>query len=171
MVSPILISHVKSHRQKAITIRGSLYCLVFVNSSNLLQLEIMNPEREFLLNILSRFLEENPDKAAEQAFDICEKYLQQQQKSTLLEEHAALLEEKIEEMTLDYRILRIELRVEQRKNKNISPKTSHSYAELPNFLPSAPRKYFCEYIGSKLMPTNKPKISIYAPQHIYERFW
>ena len=103
----------------------------------------MNPEREFLLTAFSHFLDQNPNKAKENAMDMCEKYLIQQEKTTRLSEHCKLLEERNEEMLVDYQILRIELENEQQKNLSTKKRSvKHSSIGLPDFLSNAPHRYF-----------------------------
>jgi hypothetical protein len=94
----------------------------------------MTPEREFMIAVLSHYLDHHPDQAKEQAIDLCLKYLQQQEKSSQLHEHCKLLEEKQEEMELDYQILRMELKREQQKN--LSSSSHSSQIQLPPFLAS-----------------------------------
>ena len=89
----------------------------------------MNPEREFLLTAFSRYLDQNPHEARKQALDMCEKYLTQNEKTIRLEEHCQLLEEKINEQNIDYKILRIELEIEQRKH--LSPRKSQNKQNAP----------------------------------------
>ena len=96
----------------------------------------MTPEREFILTVFSYHLDQNPSKAKEQAMDMCIKYLEQQEKADGLEEHTQLLEEKIDELTIDYQILRMELEIEQQKNLSNDGNTKR-HIELPNFLSSA----------------------------------
>ena len=91
----------------------------------------MNPEREFLLTAFSYYLDHHPGEAKEQAIDMCAKYLEQQEKATRLSEHAKLLEDKVDELEIDYQILRIELEIEQRKN---CPTRKLQSVELPDFL-------------------------------------
>ena len=100
----------------------------------------MTPEREFILTAFSYYLDQHPNEAKKQAMDMCTKYLEQYEKTNRLEEHAQLLEEKIDELTIDYQILKIELEIEQQKNLSSDGNTKR-HIELPDFLSSAPRKY------------------------------
>ena len=88
----------------------------------------MTPEREFILIALSRYLDRQPEQAKANAIDFCTKYLEQHEKVQRLQEHCQLLEEKVEEMDLDYQVLRAELEAERQKNlsrSNIRGKTSN----------------------------------------------
>ncbi|NJK58878.1 MAG: hypothetical protein HC939_24335 [Pleurocapsa sp. SU_5_0] len=95
----------------------------------------MTPEREFLIVILSHYLDHHPNEVKKQAIDFCTKYLEQQEKTTRLEEYCKLLEEKLDEIQIDYRILRIELEREQQKNLSVN--RQRQSVELPGFLFSA----------------------------------
>jgi hypothetical protein len=99
----------------------------------------MTPEREFLIAVLSQYLDRHPSEAKEQAIDLCLKYLEQQEKTVQLHEHCKLLEEKLKEMEIDYQILRMELKRQQQQNFSLK---SHSpQIRLPPFLASASLKY------------------------------
>ena len=95
----------------------------------------MTPEREFILIALSRYLDSSPKQAKANAIDLCTKYLEQQEKVLRLQEHCQLLEEKIEEMNLDYQILTAELEEQRQKNSSRSNITFKNI-QLPNFLSS-----------------------------------
>ena len=95
----------------------------------------MTPEREFILIALSRYLDQQPKQAKANAIDLCTKYLEQQEKVLRLQEHCQLLEEKIEEMNLDYQILTAELEEQRQKNSSRSNITFKNI-QLPNFLSS-----------------------------------
>ena len=95
----------------------------------------MTPEREFILIALSRYLEQQPEQAKANAIDLCTKYLEQHEKVLRLQEHCQLLEEKIEEMDLDYQILTAELEQQRQKNSSRS-NTNFKNIQLPNFLSS-----------------------------------
>ena len=75
-----------------------------------------NLERQFWINTLSRYLDVHPEEAKELALDFCDKYLEQEQKVNRLEQHCRLLEEKIDEMQIDYQILQMELQRYQRQS-------------------------------------------------------
>ena len=106
----------------------------------------MNPEREFLLTVFSSYLDHHPREIKKQAMDMCARYLEQQEKATRLSEHAQLLEEKVDELTIDYQILRMELEIEQQKNSNSNNNIYRQPVELLNFLSSTPRKYFQSWL-------------------------
>ncbi|NJO97727.1 MAG: hypothetical protein HC764_18455 [Pleurocapsa sp. CRU_1_2] len=99
----------------------------------------MSPEREFLIVILSHYLKHHPNKAKDQAIDFCTKYLIQQDQTIRLAEHANLLESRLDEIQIDYQILRIELEREQQKNLSLN--RQRQSVELPGFLFSANRHY------------------------------
>ena len=66
------------------------------------------------------------------------KYLEQQDALLRLQEHCQLLEEKIEEMNIDYQILTAELEEQRQKNSSRS-NTTFKNIQLPNFLSSDSR--------------------------------
>ena len=102
----------------------------------------MTPEREFVLTAFSQYLDHHPHEVRKQAMDMCVKYLEQHEKRNRLEEHAKLLEEKVDELKIDYQILRIELEIQQQKNLALNNNNIHrQLVELPNFLSSFPRRY------------------------------
>ena len=93
----------------------------------------MTPEREFILTALSQYLDSSPEQAKKSVLDLCNKYLAQQEKLQHLQEHCQLLEEKIEEMEIDYQLLKLELS-KQPQNSQATDIASHKSIELPNFL-------------------------------------
>ena len=66
----------------------------------------MTPEREFILTALSRYLEQQPKQAKSEAIDLCAKYLEQHEKTSQLQEHCKLLEERIDELMIGNQVLR-----------------------------------------------------------------
>lgn len=108
----------------------------------------MTLEREFQLAALSHYLDQHPNQAKEQALDFCTKYLEQQEKTIRLQKHCKLMEEKLEEIEIDYQILKMDLELEQQKNllkddpQHITPDSNISHSiELPSFLTSACDRY------------------------------
>ena len=103
----------------------------------------MTPEREFILTALSRYLEQQPKQAKSEAIDLCAKYLEQHEKTSQLQEHCKLLEERIDELMIGNQVLRKTLECEQKKDifSNSNAKrhidrssfvscTSHNFEEL-----------------------------------------
>ena len=93
----------------------------------------MTPEREFISIVLSRYLDSSPEQAKKSAIDLCIKYLEQEEKLQRLQEHCQLLEEKIEEMNIDYQVVKAELEVERQLNQTINT-ISNKSIKLPRFL-------------------------------------
>lgn len=92
----------------------------------------MTPEREFILTALSQYLDRQPEQAKNSVMDLCTKYLDQYNKLQHLEEHCQLLEEKIEEMKLDYQLLSAELENERQNSQALS--ITRKSIELPIFV-------------------------------------
>ena len=97
----------------------------------------MTPERQFWITALSQYIDADPDEAKRQAIELCHKYLSQQQKTTQLEEHCHLLEQKIFEMKIDYEILRAELEIHQ--SQNIASICETKSLQLPSYFEDVER--------------------------------
>ena len=93
----------------------------------------MTFEREFVLIALSRYLDSSPGQAKKSAIDLCIKYLEQEKRIQRSEEHCQLLEEKIEEMNIDYQVIESELEDEWQKNQAVNTIFNKSI-QLPRFL-------------------------------------